>query len=245
MNIIKYTLTILISILFLACSKDGAADSAASGKGGSLARFTTVGNYLYIADQFGINVFDISTPGKAENRGSVPIGFGIETIFPYKDKLFIGSIDGMFIYSLDNPASPKKLGEARHLRSCDPVVANDSMSYVTLRGGTACGPATDGLYTYNITDLSKPVQKSLLQLSNPYGLGLTDSIVYVCRGDKGLTVVNVKQSNAPKETKTIKDAEYYDVIPYDQILICYVKTGILLYDISNPGNPVKLGNYQY
>jgi hypothetical protein len=57
--------------------------------------------------------------------------------------------------------------------------------------------------------------------------------------------VNVKQSNVPKEIKTIKDAEYYDVIPYDQILICYVKTGILLYDISNPANPVKLGNYQY
>ncbi|HZH01350.1 MAG TPA: hypothetical protein VEY32_09725 [Flavisolibacter sp.] len=246
MRITILSFVISIFILFFSCSKEnGAADSVTSGKGGSLARFTTVGNYLYIADHSGINVFDINDPMKIEKKGNVWVGFGIETIFPYKDKLFIGSVDGMYIYSLENPVQPKKLGEARHLRSCDPVVANDSMAYVTLRGGNRCGPATDGLYTYNITNITAPAQKSLLPLTNPYGLGLVDTVVFVCRGNNGLTAVDVKQSQSPKQMYTLKDADYFDVIPYDKLLICYVNTGILLYDVSNLKQPVKMGSYQY
>jgi hypothetical protein len=103
-----------------------------------------------------IEVIDISDPSAAEIKGNVNVGFGVETIFPYKDKLFIGSVDGMYIYDLANPQVPKKLGEARHVRSCDPVVANDSVAYVTLRGSGNCGAATDGLYTYTTSPILLP-----------------------------------------------------------------------------------------
>jgi hypothetical protein len=230
----------------LSCNKDGAAaDGSSIGKGGSLARFTIVGNYLYLADYSTIEVFDISDPAATEKKGSVNVGFGVETIFPYKDKLFIGSMEGMYIYDLSNPQVPKKLGEARHVRSCDPVVANDSIAYVTLRGSGNCGAATDGLYTYDITNLTKPIQKSLLPLSNPFGLGLKDTVVFVCRAGDGLSVVNVKSATQPSVMYTLKDAEYLDVIPYDDLLICYVKTGILLYDTRNVNNLTRLGSYTY
>ena len=210
-----------------------------------MARFTIVGNYLYLADYSTIEVYDISNPSGTTKKGSVNVGFGVETIFPYKDKLFIGSMEGMYIYDLANPELPKKLGEARHVRTCDPVVANDSMAYVTLRGSGMCGAATDGLYTYDVTKVTAPVQKSLLPLSTPYGLGLKDTVVFVCRGNMGLTVVNVKNSAAPKVMYTLNDAQYLDVIPYDDLLICYVSKGILLYDTKNVNSLVKLGNYSY
>jgi hypothetical protein len=40
---------------------------------------------------------------------------------------------------------------------------------------------------------------------------------------------------------TKNDGYFIDVIPYDNMLICYMNNGILIYDISNPGNIVKIG----
>jgi hypothetical protein len=38
------------------------------------------------------------------------------------------------------------------------------------------------------------------------------------------------------EKKRITNETFYDVIPYGDLLICYVKTGLALYDISNVNN---------
>jgi hypothetical protein len=233
-------------IFFTNCAKNSESAAAPStGKGGSLARFTISGNHLYLADAYSLETYDISNAVNPVHKNSAYFGRDIETIFPFKDKLFIGSAEGMYIFSLANPDQPKLLGQALHFRSCDPVVANDTMAYVTLRGGTRCGPATDGLYTYNIKDVSKPVQKSLLELSNPYGLGQVDSVVFVCRGNKGLTAVNVKNPSSPKVMYTLTNGDYKDVIPYDNVMICYVTTGIKLYDLTNLGNIRELGSYTY
>lgn len=48
--------------------------------------------------------------------------------------------------------------------------ATFSTVYVTLQGSSACGPAQDGLYIYDIKNITAPVQKSLLPLSDPLGL---------------------------------------------------------------------------
>src|SRR5512139_3691331 len=86
-------------LLAASCSKDGASGEAASvsGKGGSLARFTISGNYLYLADWSQIKVFDITNASSPVEKSPVNVGFAIETIFPYKDKLFIGAPTGMFV----------------------------------------------------------------------------------------------------------------------------------------------------
>lgn len=246
--LLKPILYLTALVLFSRCTKDGdsgLASNSGGGKGGSLARFTIVGNYLYLADYSTIEIYDITNSSNPVDKGSVQVGFGVETIFPYKDKLFIGSVDGMYIYSLTDPAKPVKLGSARHVRSCDPVVANDSIAYVTLRGGSACGAAQDGLYVYNITNVTAPVQKALLPVSTPYGLGLSDTVVFVCRGSNGLTAVNVTKPEAPKEMYTLKDETYMDVIPLDNFLLCYVGSGLSIYDKTNLNKLVKISSLSY
>lgn len=205
-----------------------------------MARFTISGNYLYLADWNTLRVFDITDPSQPVEKPQVQVGFGVETIFPYKDKLFIGAVTGMYIYSIANPAAPVKLGSALHMRSCDPVVSNDTISYVTLRGNN-CGPAESGLYIYDIKNISTPSLLKTLPLSSPYGLGLVDSVVFVCRGNDGLSAVNIKRPTDPKVIYTKTDAHYLDVIPYDNLLICYVNTGILIYDISDLRDISKVG----
>src|SRR5688572_15268675 len=247
-SIIKILVPIsFIALLTVTCTKESnkSADSGNTGTGGSLARFTIAANHLYLADHWNLDVYDLEDPANPVKKTSVNIGFGVETIYPYKDKLFIGSRDGMYIYSISNPSNPVKLGEARHVRSCDPVVANDTIAYVTLQGGSPCGPAQDGLYVYDIKNISTPVQKSLFPISTPLGLGLKDSVVFVCRGSSGLSLVNVKNPSAPKLMYTVENGDFKDVIPYDNLLICYVSTGLQIYDISNLHQIKKVGTVNY
>ena len=236
----------LIVILFFSCTKDsGTTDSSPAGTGGSLARFTIAANHLYLVDYSNLKVFDLANPSKPVEQPDVYIGFNIETIFPYKDKLFIGSRNGMFIYSIADPSNPLKLGTAQHVRSCDPVIANDSVSYSTLKGNSSCGPVESGLYIYDIKNISSPVLKKILPLGSPSGLGLKDSVVFICRENEGLTAVNVKDPADPKIMYTVTDGNYHDVIPYDNLLICYVSAGILIYDISNLKQIQKIGVVNY
>jgi len=231
-----------IIAFFTGCEKDGAskADPGSIGTGGSTARFTIVGNYLYVVDYGTLKTFDISNPNAPVAKPDIYLQGAVETIFPYKDKLFIGLMQGMYVYSLADPAAPVKLGSVMHLRSCDPVVANDSISYVTLQNGSNCGAAEPGLYIYDIKTIMTPTLKKMVLLSNPMGLGLADSVVFVCRLKDGLTAVNVKNPANPIVMYTKKDGEYMDVIPYNGLLICYVRTGIIIYDASDLKNITKL-----
>ena len=235
----------LFAVIFVvSCEKaaEGTAALASSnGTGGSLARFTIIGNYLYLADNNSLITYSISNGSSPRETSRISVGFGIETIYPYKNNLFIGSRDGMFIYSVASPDKPILSGSARHVRSCDPVVANDSIAFVTLKGGNACGPAQDGLYIYNIKNIASPVQIHLMPLAKSTGLGLKDTTLFVAREDNGLEVINVKNPLLPVKKLTIKDGIYYDVIALNNLLVCMVKTGILLYDISDVNN-IKLVN---
>jgi hypothetical protein len=166
----------------------------------------------------------------------------METIYPYKNRLFIGSKTGIYIYSLDQPALPKLIGEAKHGRSCDPVVANDSVSYSTLKGSSSCGPATSGLYVYDVKNLNSPVLKKLIPLNDPSGLGLADSALYVCNLYDGIKVYDIKDAYNPIERSTVSGQGFIDVIPYEKLLICWTTAGISLYNISNQLQPILVKN---
>jgi hypothetical protein len=217
----------------------------ATGTGGSLARFTIVGNYMYVVDNTSLNVFDITNPASTNKVNSVPVGFEIETVYPYQDKLFIGSAFGMFIYSLANPQAPTRLSAAQHLRACDPVVANDTVAYVTVRGGTRCGGVENALLVYNIKVIQSPVQTARIPLSGPFGLGYSGSGLYVCDGNR-MMVYDIGNTVNPVLVQSVSaptgfGAEsFYDVIPYGNTLICYVSKGVSFYDISNRLQPVFL-----
>jgi hypothetical protein len=54
----------------------------------------------------------------------------------------------------------------------------------------------------------------------------------------GLKVFNVSNPYAPVLVETKTGADFLDVIPYNDILIAFVRKGIILFDISNPIKPV-------
>ena len=76
------------------------------GTGGSMARFTLYTSFLYTVDNYSLKLFDISVSDNPLFKKEIYVGWDIETIFPYEDKLFMGSQSGMYIYSLADPTDP-------------------------------------------------------------------------------------------------------------------------------------------
>lgn len=232
----------VVFFMLTSCSKDGGSNASVSessaGKSGSLARFTIAGNYMYAVDDQNLKVFNITDPLNTFLTNTTPLTFGVETVFIYNDQLYMGARNGMYIYSISNPASPSLLGQATHLRSCDPVVANTSNAFVTLRGNQPCGPAEDGLYIYNTANPLTPQLIKQYAMPTPHGLGLQDSILYVCQKNNGMSVFNVTNPAVPVLRKRITDKVFEDVICYDDLLICYVSSGLALYNIAARANPV-------
>jgi hypothetical protein len=245
-------LTVIAIIFLFGCGKESAStDSTAfatsGGKGGSLARFTVVGDYLYTVDRETLKVFDISNPQLPVLKRSVKAGFEIETIFPFKDKLFLGSTSVVYIFSLDDPSNPQKLSEAispNIMRRCDPVVAKDNVAYATLRSNGPCGGTTSILAVYDITDVTKPVQKASIQIGEPYGLGYSGNTLYVCDRFYGFSIFDISKPYQPSLLRSVKisyeEVNFIDVIPYNNILVCLTSKGMTLYDISDPQNPLLI-----
>jgi hypothetical protein len=239
---------LFIVIFFFQCTKDSTGNNTATnsqGAGGSTARFTIAGNYLYVVDHMSLKSFDISQTGNPVFKGKTEIGLNIETIFPYQDKLFIGSASSMYIYSLANAAKPARLAQADYSinMACDPVVAKDSVAYAALRveftGTCARGFGNSSLMVYNIKHISSPILMTQIGLQSPQGLGVKDSALYVCERAEGLKIFDVSSPYDPVFKMQINTETFYDVIPYGNVLICQVQGGFALYDIGvNPLEPV-------
>ena len=237
-------------ILFIAsCDKqDNTATGAASdkgtssgtGQGGSLARFTIAQDYLYVVDSRKLHSYSLNNSASPKLSSTQNIGEDIETIYAYKDKLFIGSMNAMYIYSIADPTRPVKLGTASHVRACDPVVADDNVAYVTVRSGAVCGGTQNAMFVYDVSNVLNPKQKNVIAMDNPWGLGLHNNTLFVCNGSEGLSVYDITDRYYPSLKQKLFDDTYYDVIVYDNMLICMVEGGTLLYELKADGQILKL-----
>ncbi len=240
-------LGVALAFLLFACDKsdssfDNGTKNPGSGKGGSMARFTVACNHLYVVDESSLHVMDISDPANPVFVKKIDVGFGIETIFPYKDYLLIGSTTGMFVYSLANCANPQYVSQFAHVLACDPVVAEDDYAYITLRAGGNCrvGWSQNELDILNITNMALPLFVTMHPVTEPYGLGIDNKTLFICHGDYGLGVYNISNPNNLVSLHQFPDIKSYDVIPYNNVLIVTGPGGIYQYDYSDLNNLVLL-----
>ena len=237
MKTLYHLIAVFILSALISCTKETAGNGAASaGAGGSTARFTIAGNYLYVVDNVSLKAFDLSSNTTPVFKSKTEIGINIETIFPYQDKLFIGSSSTMYVYSLADPSRPAQLGKAEYQirMSCDPVVARDSVAYATLRSTGRCGGSQSVLVVYNIKNISSPQLMRTRSLTTPYGLGIKNNSLYVCEGQNGIRIFNITDTYDPIQVSEIRinNTIFYDVIPHGNILIAQVNDGFILYDIG-------------
>ncbi len=224
----------------------------ATGRGGSMARFAVVDDYLYCVDYNQLYVFEIDDPTRPRFVSRVQVSWGIETIFPYDgltalpedDYLFIGGQNGMFIYSRSDPRNPKYVSTFQHVRACDPVVVEGSRAYVTLRGGTRCGTVVSALHIVTVADLFHPKILTSYPLPQPMGLDVRNKIAYVCDDSAGVYVLDTNDPQKIRELARITDKPGYDTILQNDLLIIVSESVVSFYNVSQPSAPFLLGRFQ-
>ncbi len=233
--------------------------SGGAGAAGSMARFALHQDsanstwYLYTVDSMSLNAYSLTNPVNPSSPTSTNAGWSIETIFPYKDALFLGSASALYIYNIadspdSSPLSPVKLATLEHFTARDPVVVGPvgpvggekkDTAFVTL-SEDRWGWGTNQLIAVDVSDLTKPLDIVRKTMSGPRGLGLLGDTLFVTEGAEGVKVLdvsNVRDAGANlvdrlKETDSIpstETGETYDLIPGDDFLIVAGPAGISLW----------------
>lgn len=218
---------------------DNNGNTVESGQGGSLARFSIINDYLYVIGQRELTAYNLTNPSKPLKTETTNVGWGIETLFPYKNNLFIGANDGMYIFSLTNPDAPTYVSKFQHAQACDPVVVKDDIAYVTLRNGTWCQNFTNQLDVIDVKDITNPKLLATYDMDHPHGLSVRDNNLYLCEGEHGLKVFETDELEKISENRIdhVKNINAIDAISLskDHLLIIG-DGGLYQFDTSNPSD---------
>ncbi|PZX52789.1 LVIVD repeat-containing protein [Algoriphagus ratkowskyi] len=227
-------------------SANYSAAAQSYGTGGSMARFTLSNQHLYAVDQSTMRVFNVENPSDPTFVKPIDLGWGIETIFPFEDKLFIGSNTGMHIYDASTPNSPTRMSVYSHLQACDPVVVNSDYAFVTLRNGSSCWNGANQLQVIDIKNLFQPTLKKSYPMLNPHGLGLAGDFIYITEGIHGLKSFNVSDvmNIDQNQLEFLTSEKSVDLIPGPKSLIVIGPDGVCQFDYSNPAKLKKLSCIQ-
>lgn len=213
----------------LSSNSSAAAAVPMTGIAGSMSRFSIVNDYLYAVNISTLNVLHIANHEDPVKVASSHVGWNIETIYPFRDKLFIGSSGGLFIYSIADPAAPVRQGQFTHARACDPVVADDNYAYVTLRAGTFCTGTNNQLDVVNVQNVMTPSLVKTYPMTNPHGLAKDGDLLFICDGKDGLKVFDASNVLSIRQVKHIKDINAYDAIAWNNHLIVIASDALYQY----------------
>lgn len=237
-----FLVLLVIGLGFLSCTKSDTSSGEATGvpgndagQGGSMAKFSISGDYLFIINTYQLKVFSIQNPENPQALSTLNVDFGIETVFTLDEFLFIGSVNGMYIYDISNPLNIKYLSYYQHITSCDPVVANDSLAFVTLNSTTSCWwqGGANRLDVLDISNKVNPVLLSSINMEGPKGLGIYENYVIVCNGASGVEIYDYTRPEYLQYVGGISGIDAYDIIIRNQNMILIGQDGLFQYNISN------------
>lgn len=231
-KLIQYSLLLLALV---ACEQNSdiarTGSGETTGQGGSLARFAVTGDHLYAVNGQELKVFDLSNASNAVYLSRHQLNTEVETIFPRDEEtLFIGTVSGMYIYDVSQAPSISQRSVYQHITACDPVVANDSLAFVTLRSdqnSNFCFRSVNQLDIIDISDLDNPNLITSFPMVNPRGLGLYGDTLMVC--DNGLKVLDISDPRALKLLDADEDFDAIDLIPYGNLVIAVGEEGLSQY----------------
>lgn len=215
----------------MASSSNGGSSS--TGVNGSMSRFGLYKDYLYVVLNNQMSIFDLSGDEPVAAAENIAVGWNVETIFSYKDNMFMGTPTGMVIYSVKDPVKPEYQSSISHVYGCDPVVVEDDIAYVTVHSGNNCGQNFNELIVIDVSDVTRPQPIVSYTMTKPKGLGIDNGTLFLC--DDGLKIY---KADNPQTLMANRLAHYsgmegYDVIPHNNVLMMIADDGIYQYDYSN------------
>ena len=214
-----------------------ASSSAGTGQNGSTAMFCIIDNYLYTVGNSSLGTFDIADPFKPLFTNTQMVDWHVETIYPFRNNLFIGTNNGVYIYDVSSsPGTPGLAGEFTHVRGCDPVIADGNYAYVTLNDSSACLGFYNQLQIVDIRDFAHPFLEVSYSMTHPGGLSKSENLLFIADGSGGLKIYNAADVNSLQLIKQFKGPVAGDIITRNGLAILLARDGLYQYDYSDLNN---------
>ncbi|MCB1757113.1 MAG: hypothetical protein KDJ38_16440 [Gammaproteobacteria bacterium] len=236
-NYIRALAVLFFLLVVSACEDSGSGgnQNPQDSTQGSRARFALIGDYLYTISGSWLQLFDITSPESPNPWARMQLEWDIETLFPYENYLLIGSRSGMHVLENSDPANPRYVTEFDHARSCDPVVAEGDIAFVTLRSSVDCwgeGASINQLDVIDIADITDPALIRSYVMQSPSGLAVDGGTLFICDSIAGLKVFDATDPAAITVLDVQADVDCYDVIARDSRLYVSEEDQLLQFDYS-------------
>jgi len=197
---------------------------------GTVNRVTYSQDHVYVVNNQSMAIIDDSNGDMevVEPINEVYLPIGTETIFPYENKLFVGSRSSMDIYDAADPQNPQQIYTFAHATSCDPVLPKDDVAYITLRTAdfSGCPGDINALVVLDIENLNSPQVAQEIAMNSPYGMTIIGDRLFVGEGENGLSVFDATDRLNPTLIFTDPSIIAYDIIahPGDESMILIAGT---------------------
>ncbi|MDD4651151.1 MAG: SdrD B-like domain-containing protein [Methanothrix sp.] len=216
--------------------KVGSFDTPGSSLGVALA-----GSHAYMADGgSGLQILDVSDPTSPFLAGHYPesSSFPVNAVALDGSYAYVGyKLVRMDIIDVSNPASPS-------LASRISLSSNKYVKGIALAGSYAylircLLPSQPELRIFDVSDPYNPVSKSMYAISDPYGVAVSGSYLYVADGYSGLKIIDVSDPadpfragscDTPADSRGVAVSGSYAYVADSD-------SGLQIIDVSDPYSP--------
>lgn len=248
-------LLFILSVLLLYKCESSDSSAVSSALSGSYANILALGDNLYVLADGSISTFNITERSTPEFIDSQEVNSSIESLFFNGTNLFIGSSEGMYIYSINESGIPNLESVSSYsdfvdVLPCDPIAANENHAYVTLSSNVQSnGPCSrfqeiNELVIYDIDDVTNPVLLNRNEMEEPKGLGIDGNLLFVCERQNGIKVFDISDPNSIIQLYHFDGFRALDLIPNDGLLMVIGDDQLHQFDYSDIDNMYKISNYE-
>ncbi|MBT8232397.1 MAG: hypothetical protein HKO66_04945 [Saprospiraceae bacterium] len=220
-----------------------------SSASGTVNRLSLFNDYLYIIGRSDLNIISNHDDFNLINKISM-LGTEMETIFPYENKIFIGTRTSMEIYDVSNPEDPTHEFTFDHATSCDPVLPVDEAVYITLRTAdfSPCPGNINALIVLDISNLATPKEVEEIEMQSPYGMSKINGVLYVGEGENGLTLFDATNPIGLTKIEHLSEVKAFDVMAHpsnNNMVLIASKEGLSQFTVSQNKTLKMESNFAY
>jgi hypothetical protein len=202
------------------------------------AHGVTVAGYMaYVADNYGLQIIDISDPRDPQIIGSVITPGSAHGVSITGDRAYVAAgYTGLQVIAISDPRDPQIVGS---------VTTPDYARGISVAGHMAYVADDDsGLQVIDISDPRDPqIIGSVLTPGYARGVAVAGDLAYVASPDSGLQIIDIGDPQNPQIIGCLGTVEPYAVsVSGSYAYVADGDAGLEVIDISDPQNPEIIGS---
>ena len=194
--------------------------------------------YLYVANNEGISIFNVSDPSNPEEISLFPLDSARSVVVSGNFAYVAAHGEGLIIMNVSDPANPTEEGHPDTPSSARGVAVNGNYAYVT--------DWSTGLYIINIINQRNPTMMGHFEMAYQIqDVSVSGDYAYIATISSGLVVVNMSDPGNPSEEGSI-DADHSLGIAVNggYAYLTDYDTGLVTINVTDPRNPTNASSYE-